>query len=474
MKIRCHHLRNLALIIFTFSTPFASTAGVLEKTTNGVSSRFTINDQGHPIPYLLDATVLPPGIDTNMAMQAVSNSFAAWSAVTPLTFSNEGFQTFGGGADSVSFTNLDGRIRIQLGDPFSRVQPTEGGRGGRVVTIPSTFPDGGMGGKIGTNEFYISECGYVVMNHTISQFVTNLANYEEIMLHEIGHALSLGHSTTNPTEPDLLLSNSIMNANAHYDGRGATLNVDDMETIALAYPSNTPPYGFDRVMDIVTAPTQPTVPNINEILVEGFDRFNESVSTVMTNPTSTSGTFTFSSNGVLDFTASGFFFGPRITPSNSGFYDRTFIRIDDGQNLSPPIHVRVISFNPDSQPVGNSDGIPDAWMTNHFGHADPQAGDLSRAEDDTDGDTFSNLDEYRLGSNPNSSTSGLGIAEFDGAAVSLIVKPYELYQLEVTTNFPNIPFSKYGNPIIPTGSVGTMTTFTGTNGYGITRAIKVP
>jgi len=37
------------------------------------------------------------------------------------------------------------------------------------------------------------------------------------------------------------------------------------------------------------------------------------------------------------------------------------------------------------------------WMVQYFGHATGQAGDLSRAQDDVDGDGVSNLAEYSLG-----------------------------------------------------------------------------
>ena len=58
----------------------------------------------------------------------------------------------------------------------------------------------------------------------------------------------------------------------------------------------------------------------------------------------------------------------------------------------------------------DSDGIPDVWMTAKFGHATGQAADKSRATDDKDGDGMTNLQEFRAGTDPLSSTSVFRLA----------------------------------------------------------------
>lgn len=57
------------------------------------------------------------------------------------------------------------------------------------------------------------------------------------------------------------------------------------------------------------------------------------------------------------------------------------------------------------------DGIPDAWMIQHFGHPTGQVADHSLASDDADGDGQSNLREYLAGTDPTSSTSAFRIVE---------------------------------------------------------------
>jgi hypothetical protein len=48
----------------------------------------------------------------------------------------------------------------------------------------------------------------------------------------------------------------------------------------------------------------------------------------------------------------------------------------------------------------DSDGLPDSWMMQNFGHDAGLASDHSRAQDDPDGDGMSNLQEYLAGTDP--------------------------------------------------------------------------
>ncbi len=68
----------------------------------------------------------------------------------------------------------------------------------------------------------------------------------------------------------------------------------------------------------------------------------------------------------------------------------------------------------------DSDGIPDWWTQQNFGHANGQAGDLSRPGDDVDHDGLTNLQEYLLGTNPNVSDAK-GVFTITRAAPSAVI-----------------------------------------------------
>ena len=53
----------------------------------------------------------------------------------------------------------------------------------------------------------------------------------------------------------------------------------------------------------------------------------------------------------------------------------------------------------------DQDGLPNVWMTNYFGHTNGLAADLSRPQDDADGDGATNLEEYQAGTNPTNAPS---------------------------------------------------------------------
>jgi len=62
-------------------------------------------------------------------------------------------------------------------------------------------------------------------------FYESSANFAEVMTHELGHVLGLGHSS-DPT--------ATMYARAHFDGRGASLRADDMAGLRFIYPGSGP------------------------------------------------------------------------------------------------------------------------------------------------------------------------------------------------------------------------------------------
>lgn len=90
----------------------------------------------------------------------------------------------------------------------------------------------------------------------------------------------------------------------------------------------------------------------------------------------------------------------------------------------------------------DGDGIPDWWTLQYFGHLTGQAGDLSQADDDADGDGLTNGEEFRSGTIPTSASSLLAlqiaaVAAGSDVALTWEAAPGKTYQVLATTNLIN-------------------------------------
>ncbi len=437
-------------------SPGVSVVGGLLTDGNGISSRFTALDRGEKIPYIVDAQALPSGISLSQALNAVSNALQAWSQVSSVQFVYEGTQNFGQAAPNVAIN--DGKIRIQLHDLYGYITgSTTLGIGGRNYSIPSDFPNGGMGGKVGGQEFFHNNRGYIVLKHTKTSMQT-LSTFEEVLCHEIGHVLSLDHSSENASEPDTTLREAAMYYTVHADGRGASLGAYDPPKIRLVHPFNTPPFSYDRIMDIVTAPSTPNVAGINEVELRGYDLQGDSLTMTTTNATANYGSFSLVGS-TLKFTPSGYFSdSAALDPASGLFYDKVNVRFSDGTHASPYIKVRVMRFYQDSKPgTGGGDGLPDSWMITHFGNADPAAGPNRSANADFDGDGISNLNEFRLGTSPIDANSALKVTSYSTNSLQFPARTYHLYEIQTSQDLS--VWSRATNPIVPTSATVIFSNF---------------
>lgn len=412
-----------------------ATTGML----GGVNTRFIQPDRGEAIPVLIDAASLPAGITLQQATNAVLQALNAWANVTSLKFQIEAIGSFGQGADTIAVT--DEKLRIQLHDNYNRINTGNvlgiGGRNAFTSTSPSGWD---LGGNVAGNEFRKSRYGYVVLEAGANS-MQNLATFTEVLCHEIGHALNMAHSS-EVTTADPVLFNSIMYFQAHADGRGAMLGAYDPPIIRQCYPLNTPPsiqtaFPIHRVIDGVTASVPFDVSGVNEVDIRGYD-LQSTPLTLITADEDAPGAFTAIGTKLKYNAPVGNFadtgrFDPQVTfGSGYSYYDTIFARLSDGTNASPYTIARVISLRRDS--TSPPDGIPNYWMVNYFGSATPSVGNLSRAQDDADGDGLNTLQEFQLGTNPTSANSKFSVTAFTGNTIQFPAQGYELYEVVTSTN----------------------------------------
>ncbi len=417
---------------------------------DGVNKRFLQPDRAEPIPILVDAENLPSGISLAQATNALIAALDAWANVTSLKFVIEGIGAFGQSANSIRLN--DEKIRIQLHDKYNEISsPVVLGIGGQSgISNPS--PSGwNIGGNVQGREFLKSTSGFVIIKstHPTVQDVNMLA---ATLCHEIGHALNLAHSSEYETD-DPVLRDSIMYYRAHRDGRGPRLGEYDVAAIRSCYPLNTVPYTFDRVMDATMARSPLNISGINEIEIRGYDIQGQPLQVITADQSVLNGQFItegfkvrYSVPVLVRETALRD--DPAIASDGRYIYkDIIYFRVSDGENASPSSKIRVVSLRNDAGVV--PDGIPDYWMNTYFGSSIPSVATLSRAADDADHDGLSNLDEYRLGTNPKDSQSLLRVSELFNGQITFPAQAYELYEIQSSSNLIDWELVR---PIVPTST----------------------
>jgi len=220
-----------------------------QRTTGALSPEFHLYsppgrwfevDAGHPVVCNVNPTNSP---DPTGAVSDVEAAMAAWSNVSGCALQvMDGATTSScqliAGADNVDFNNCEGIFSPGVcADTL--------GEGGFDYTTSSP-------GIINGTSFYQITDGFASINPYAAAcfFTGQVTNLREVLTHEMGHSLGMGHSwepdfggSPTPAEAD-----ATMYYQAHFDGRGASIRSDDMAGISFIYPGSaqtTPNYvGF--------------------------------------------------------------------------------------------------------------------------------------------------------------------------------------------------------------------------------------
>jgi hypothetical protein len=182
------------------------------------AARWFEPDSGAPVRIYGNFTNAPPGAQTALLQAA-----QAWSSVA-----NSSFRFAFSGATTAQGTQLDGVNAISFGDPRHEIDPPVNCSG--VLGMSRVFISGETRVLGGTSYARIIEGDTVFADGWNGCPVyANPTHLAEIVTHELGHVLGLGHAT-DPA--------ATMYATAHADGRGASLRADDIAGAQTLYPGS--------------------------------------------------------------------------------------------------------------------------------------------------------------------------------------------------------------------------------------------
>ncbi len=182
-------------------------------------------DSGGAIPYRMNGKAAPTpshGVDECRA------ALAAWTRV-----SGSGLELRFAGKSSGGGHAADGANEIAFGDPLGEIDDP--------VNCTGVVASGGVTTATGETIAYNGKAfhrileGDVVVNNGFECLLSNPTVLTEILTHELGHTVGIGHSSERFAEPDSRLLDATMYFVIHNDGRGASLRTDDSNAARALY-----------------------------------------------------------------------------------------------------------------------------------------------------------------------------------------------------------------------------------------------
>lgn len=166
----------------------------------------------------------------------VQAALRAWNneSSTPINLVYGGTTAAKGGLETFDSINA-----ILFNDPEGEIEDTFSCTGGGTLAFGGPWFSTSTTGQFGGRTFIRIQGADIVTNDGISCFFERSANpskaAEELIAHELGHNLGLGHSSEDKTEQNATLKQALMYAYIHNDGRGGQLNGDDVAALRALY-----------------------------------------------------------------------------------------------------------------------------------------------------------------------------------------------------------------------------------------------
>ena len=213
----------------------AATSFQTQPQEASIAEPFVLIDPDDPYRYFFSPPVDvqsggQPGLSGGGFSQIV-NSLARWNAVSAFQFA-AGSAGIGPRCTS-SFLGTS-RVTLSFMDPCAEMSNTGG-----TLAIGGSYYNPNTATVVNGVTFHTALEGFIVNNDSSSalNFLTNSGCFSDIELHELGHVLGLGHSTSNAAIMFASVSFSTCSVNAG----GRNLGTDDVAGAQFIYPSGPVP-----------------------------------------------------------------------------------------------------------------------------------------------------------------------------------------------------------------------------------------
>jgi len=191
-------------------------------------------DLNEPVTLRINASGEPAA--PTLGVEQARAAMKAWSRVPTSSFRfAEGPPTTAGG-----FQGGDGISAISFRDPLEQIPDPVNCSGTLAIAGISLLTGPTM--KVNGRTFHRALQGDVVVNNGWEDcgiFYQDFENLTEVLAHELGHVLGLGHSADSSIDPVSGVAGATMEAFAHFDGRAAVLHADDKAGVTFIYPGRT-------------------------------------------------------------------------------------------------------------------------------------------------------------------------------------------------------------------------------------------
>jgi hypothetical protein len=196
-------------------------------------ARWNEADAAETVSYLVDAGG-EPGIGLDATVDATEAAMATWSNVP-----TAGLTLAVGGTAPARPMACDGVSQIVFNDPFGDVPNPSNCSG--ILALGGFCASSATKTTVGGVQFStITEANITFNNGFSGCGFWNQSNIAEVLTHEIGHSVGLGHASESSGESNPVLADATMYFRAHFDGRGASLRQDDIDAISAVYPGLDP------------------------------------------------------------------------------------------------------------------------------------------------------------------------------------------------------------------------------------------